>query len=221
FAPTETAIRDTFRDRIDRLSPLFGAVEQAAPPCEDADRVFSVLRGLLFLGAHAERVDAHPDEVGPNVRANVAEARGRSAADVADAMRRHGSYLRGWTAFFERYDILLCPAVTVSPRPWRELFPREIDGRPLRSYYHWLALAYAVSVAGHPAISVPCGVDGAGLPFGLQIVGRRGDDAAVLGVAQALVEAVAGDPVMDLPAPDLTALARARPIAGEAGFRDI
>jgi Asp-tRNA(Asn)/Glu-tRNA(Gln) amidotransferase A subunit family amidase len=221
FAPTETAIRNTFRDRVERLASLFGRVERDTPPCADADRVFSVLRGLLFLGAHAERVDSHPDDVGPNVRANVAEARSRSATDIADAMRRHGHYLRGWTAFFERYDILLCPAVTVSPRPWRELFPEEIDGKPLRNYYHWLALAYAVSVAGHPAISIPCGRDSAGLPFGLQIVGRRGEDAAVLAIAQALAETCAGDPMMCLPAPDLPTLSRADPIEKAPAFREI
>jgi len=76
--------------------------------------------------------------------------------------------------------------VTLSPRPWTELFPSEIDGKPTRTYFHWLAAAYAVTIVGHPAISLPVGLDRNGMPFGLQIVGPRGGDAKVLAVAAAL-----------------------------------
>ena len=75
-----------------------------------------------------------------------------------------------------RHDIVLAPAVTISPRPWRELYPAEIDGKPTQSYFHWLALAYAVTLAGHPALSLPVGLDRNGMPFGLQIIGPRGGD---------------------------------------------
>ena len=62
-----------------------------------------------------------------------------------------------------------------------------------KSYFHWLALAYAVTLAGHPAVSLPVGLDRNGMPFGLQIVGPRGGDAYVLGVAAALEALLAGD----------------------------
>lgn len=219
FAPTERLIRATFRDRIDRLGGYFGALDEAAPDCAGADRIFSVLRGLLFLGAHARRVDTQPDRVGPNVRSNVAEARRYSAHDVAEAMAMQGLYRRAWNAFFADHDVLLCPAVTISPRPWQELFPAEIDGAPTKTYYHWLALAYAVTIAGHPAISIPCGSDEAGMPFGLQLVGRRGEDLHLLAVAQAVMAIVHGDAALRLPPPDLAGLSAADPISEAEGFR--
>jgi aspartyl-tRNA(Asn)/glutamyl-tRNA(Gln) amidotransferase subunit A len=46
-------------------------------------------------------------------------------------------------------------------------------------------LTYAFSVLGLPAISIPCGFTRAGLPVGLQIVGRRRGEAAVLRAAAA------------------------------------
>ncbi len=85
---------------------------------------------------------------------------------------------------------------------------------------HWLALAYGVTLAGNPAISLPLGVDEAGLPFGLQIVGPRGGDAFVLGVAAAIEAACAGDPTLRRPVPDLDRLAAGTPIADMPGFRD-
>jgi Asp-tRNA(Asn)/Glu-tRNA(Gln) amidotransferase A subunit family amidase len=47
-------------------------------------------------------------------------------------------------------------------------------------------LTYAFSLLGLPAISIPCGFTRAGLPVGLQIVGRRRQEVAVLTAAAAL-----------------------------------
>jgi Asp-tRNA(Asn)/Glu-tRNA(Gln) amidotransferase A subunit family amidase len=114
--------------------------------------------------------------------------------------------------------VIITPSITISPRPWSELYPAQIDGRPTRTYFHWLALAYAVSLVGHPALSLPVGLDEAGLPFGLQIVGPRGGDTKVLAVAEALEAMLAGDPATARPAPDLARLAAAPPISAAPGF---
>src|SRR5208282_2681537 len=111
------------------------------------------------------------------------------------------------------FDLILSPAITVSPRPWTELYPAEIDGAPTRTYFHWLALAYAVTLAGHPAVSLPVGLDRNGMPFGLQIVGPRGGDAFVLSVAAELEALLAGDARTARPVPDLAKLKAAPPIS--------
>jgi len=92
---------------------------------------------------------------------------------------------RRWQDFFGGYDIVLAPSVTISPRPWRRALSRRDQRKRHGSYFHWLALAYAATLAGHPALSLPVGLDPNGMPFGLQIIGPRGGDALVLGVAAA------------------------------------
>ncbi len=114
--------------------------------------------------------------------------------------------------------LFLTPAITISPRSWRELYPTEIDGKPTRTYFHWLAMAYAVTVVGHPALSLPVGLDNNGMPFGLQIVGPRGGDALVLRVAAALETLLAGDARTARPVPNLAALKAAPPISATEGF---
>jgi Asp-tRNA(Asn)/Glu-tRNA(Gln) amidotransferase A subunit family amidase len=218
FAPTEAAIRGVFGTLTERLAPLFGRAEAASPDCAGTDEAFEVLRAVGFLAGHHDRVMKTPDQVGPNVRANVEEGLGYTALDVARAETAQTAIYRRWQAFFQHWDVIITPAITLGPRPWSELYPAEIDGRPTRSYFHWLALAYAVSLVGHPAISLPVGRDMAGLPFGLQIVGPRGGDARVLAVAEALEAALAVDPVTARPTPDLAALAAAPPIADSPGF---
>ena len=61
----------------------------------------------------------------------------------------------------------------------------EINGRPVGKVMARSFLTYAFSVLGLPAISIPCGFTKNGLPVGLQIVGKRRGEAAVLRAAAA------------------------------------
>lgn len=218
FAPTERHIATVFAEKTNLFRGVFARADDATPDCSGTDEAFEVLRALAFLSAHQEKVRTRPQDVGPNVRANVAEGLRYSAADVARAMTLQTTIYRRWQGFFRDYDVILTPSITVSPRSWRELFPAEIDGKPTRTYFHWLALAYAVTLPCHPAVSLPLGVDRLGMPFGLQIVGPRGGDAFVLSIAAALEAMLAGDPRTARPIPDLARLQAAQPISEAEGF---
>ena len=218
FAPTERAIAEVFAEKCGRIRHVFARADDATPDCTGTDEAFEVLRAQGFLTAQLERVRTRPKDVGPNIHANVEEALRYSAEDVARAHVQQTTIYRRWQAFFSGYDVVLSPAITASPRPWSELYPAEIDGKPTRTYFHWLALAYAVTVPGHPAVSLPVGLDRAGMPFGLQIVGPRGGDALVLSVAAALEAMLAGDARTARPKPDITRLKAAPPIGDMPEF---
>ncbi len=218
FAPVEAATRRQFRSALAALQPFLGPLEERAPDCADGDRIFAVLRAVMFLATHARFVDENPELVGPNVTDNVAEGRRYSAGDVADALVKQGAYHRRWQAFFESCDIVISPAVTVAARDWHEMYPTEIDGTATQSYYHWLGLAYASTIPGHPSITIPCGRDANGMPFGLQIVGRRHDDAGVLAVAAELEAVIAGLSDLAPRSPDIAGLRAAPNLSEAAGF---
>jgi amidase len=218
FAPVERHITEVFAEKTGLFRGVFARADDATPDCTGADEAFEITRALGYLAQHLDKVRTRPQDVGPNVRANVEEGLRYSAADVARASALQTALYRRWQDFFAGYDVVLTPSITISPRSWRELYPAEIDGRKTRTYFHWLALAYAVTLAGHPALSLPVGVDRAGMPFGLQIVGPRGGDALVLSVAAALESLLADDPRTARPVPDLDALRAAAPLSASAGF---
>jgi aspartyl-tRNA(Asn)/glutamyl-tRNA(Gln) amidotransferase subunit A len=87
--------------------------------------------------------------------------------------------LRDYQHAFERVDVVAMPT---SPTPAFRLGERVDD--PLQMY---LGDVFTVSanLAGLPAISVPCGLTGGRLPIGLQLTGRRLDEATILRVADA------------------------------------
>jgi len=218
LALVERVVREAFRTRVAAIAPMFARAENATPDVTGGDAAFEVLRACGVLASHAERVRLHPDQCGPNMHANVAEGLGYSLANQARALTDQTRIYRGFQEFFGKHDVLITPSITISPRPWRELYPAEIDGAPTRTYFHWLALAYYVTLTGHPALSLPLGRDAFGLPFGLQIVGPRGGDAFVLGVAAAIEAVFARDPALARPEPDLAALRAAPPMASREGF---
>jgi Asp-tRNA(Asn)/Glu-tRNA(Gln) amidotransferase A subunit family amidase len=218
FAPTERHVAEVFGEKTNLFRHVFARAENTTPDCSGADEAFEVLRSLGFLSSHLEKVRARPDDVGPNVRANVEEGLRYTALDAARAHALQIALYRRWQSFFQNWDVILTPSITISPRSWRELYPAEIDGKPTRTYFHWLALAYAVTLPGHPAVSLPVGLDRNGMPFGLQIVGPRHGDAFVLSVAAELEALLAGDARTARPVPDLARLKSARPISEMEGF---
>jgi amidase len=218
FAPTERHIAEVFAEKTGLFRDAFARADDAAPDCTGADEAFEVLRSLGFLRKHHANMQSRPHDYGPNIHDNYQEGLRYSAMDVSTALGRQAAMYARWQDFFDEYDVVLSPAITVSPRPWTELYPAEIDGKKTRTYFHWLALAYCSSTVGHPSLSLPVGLDRNGMPFGLQIVGPRGGDALVLAVAAALEAHLAGDPRTARPVPDLARLRTAPPIREMPGF---
>jgi amidase len=73
----------------------------------------------------------------------------------------------------------------VAPFPIEQEYPTEIDGVPMNNYLDWMRSCSAITVTGHPAISVPCGFTPDGLPVGIQIIGRYRDELGLLQFAHA------------------------------------
>ena len=206
FAPVAKSIRSLFNARLAKISRLFGNVEAIDPPLKDADEIFDVLRGIGFVAQHAATYRKTPEKLGPNVRDNVAFGLTFTVERIAAAQTAHTKLFRRFNAFMEAYDLMITPAAAVSPFPVEQLYCAEIDGVTLNNYYHWLAIAYGVTLTGHPAAVIPCGVDENGLPFCIQLVGKRGADGFVMRAAQALETALAGDSETRRPMPDLAKL---------------
>jgi amidase len=204
-------IRRVFRDRVEALRPMVARCEPVAFDLGDADRAFDVLRAESFLAAYADTQRDAPETLGPNVRANLEMAAAITLADRAWAHLQQTRIARRFAQAFEQFDLILAPTTPLTPFPWTELYAERVDGRAMRNYYHWLALTYVVTLATNPALSLPCGRDEHGMPFGLQVVGRLRGEAALLGAAQALERAFESVPALRRPKPDLARLRAPRP----------
>lgn len=186
FAPVDSRVRRSFRAARQALEPAVGRSVDFTVDMNGVDEAFATLRAVGFVAGHREKVEATPDKVGPNVTANVAAGLKLGLADVASALTVQTRVVRDADAFLDGVDVVICPVAGHPPFPWKDWYPATIDGAVLSSYFHWLALAYGPTLAGLPSVALPFGRDEAGLPFGLQIIGRRRGDHAVLSAARAI-----------------------------------
>ena len=208
FAPIARDIRATFEHAIARIRGVFGTVDDRDPPLDDsAHETFEVIRAISFTAGHADNYETRPEMLGPNIRANVEQGLAMSLRDVARAMQRQTQLYRDFLTFMTDYDVLICPAMAVTPFPHAKLYVDEIDGERLRTYFHWLALAYGLTMTAHPVVCLPAGRDDAGMPFGIQVCGRRLGDHRVLSIAAALERHLQTIPELARPLPDLDGLA--------------
>ena len=91
--------------------------------------------------------------------------------------------------FFERCDFLVLPTTQIRPFDLQWEYPEVINDQHFSDYLEWMAICCVISLTGLPAISIPCGLTGGGLPVGLQIVGKPGADLEVLQLAYAFEKA--------------------------------
>jgi amidase len=120
---------------------------------------------------------------------NIERGLALTHADLARARDIQAALDARVAAFFTDYQFLVLPVVQVLPFHIETEWVREIEGVAQNTYVDWMATCYSISCTGLPAISVPAGFSPDGLPVGLQIVGRRGEDRAVLALARAFERA--------------------------------
>jgi Asp-tRNA(Asn)/Glu-tRNA(Gln) amidotransferase A subunit family amidase len=210
-SPVDQSIRRVFREKIAAMRHLFRACDEGAFDFSGADDCFDVIRAQNYAARYRDAYEKDPNSLGPNVRANYEIAARMSLADMAGAHTEQTRIFRRFQQTFREYDLVLAPTTPVSPFPWSQLYLAEMDGKPLRNYYHWLSLTYVITLATNPAISIPCGVDHKGMPFGLQVVGPFRADLAVLSAAHAMEQAFEAIPALRRPRPDLSKLTRPTP----------
>jgi len=109
---------------------------------------------------------------------------------MAASIERSAFYQHVLT-LFDRVDFLALPTTQVWPFPVEERWPSEIAGRAMDTYHRWMEVVVIATFAGLPCVSVPVGFDTAGLPMGMQLIGRPRADLELLRLAQAYEDAAA------------------------------
>lgn len=187
--PVDAEVARIVREQRGALESLGCIVEEAHPDLGEADEAFRVLRAWKFAQDHGEELRSHRDLMKDTVIWNTEEGLRLSGTDVSQAEVLRTRCLHRMREFMERYEYLVLPAAAVPPFPIEQRYVSEIAGVKMANYIQWMALCYAITVTGHPAISVPAGFTAEGLPVGLQMVGRHQADFSVLQLAHAFEQA--------------------------------
>jgi amidase len=159
------------------------------PDLRDVRDVFLTLRARSYATEFGPLLDDHRDRIKATVVWNIEQGLALTDEDVDRALETMRRLRAGAASFFERVDFLVQPVAQVLPFDAGLEYPRAVEGVPMTTYLDWMASCWQITVLGGPSLSVPCGFTPSGLPVGLQIVGRRGEDADVLALAAAFEDA--------------------------------
>jgi len=181
-ARVDPAVAALVKAAVKRFGELGATVEEVVPPWgKDGPEL-----ARFFWSAHMTRLQHYLPEweqrMDPGLVACIKASRNVSVADYQLARERKMAYVAAINRWFEDWDFLLTPAVSVAAFPAEKLMP---DHWPQHDWdwLSWAEFSYPFNMSWNPAASVPCGFTPDGLPVGLQIVGRRFDDLGVLQAA--------------------------------------
>ncbi len=191
--PVDPEVRRITEAAARRFEAMGAVVEEACPDFSGAHQAFQTMRGISFATGHARHYAEARDKLKPDVIWNIERGHQVTGAEIVEANLIRTRMTASLAAFFNDYDLLLSPATIVPPFAVGDRTVMSCDGQEFETYIDWLAIAFAVTLTSAPALSLPCGFTGDGLPVGLQMVGPLRGEAQILGHAAALEAELALD----------------------------
>lgn len=158
-------------------------VEDVHPDLTEAGKNFLTLRGAVYIARVAPLLEQYRELLKPEVVENAEFGLGLKLTDVVAAEIVQGEIIRRAAAFFEQYDVLICPAALCPPFDVNRRFVESWDGVAFEGYMGWLVLTYAVTMMACPVMAMPGGFTEGGLPLGLQVIGKPRGEAALFSQA--------------------------------------
>jgi aspartyl-tRNA(Asn)/glutamyl-tRNA(Gln) amidotransferase subunit A len=168
-------------------------VEQAPVDLPDTSRAFGRVWGAALAGLVARLPEQLVGLLDPGIREVASVLGGMTAVEFMDAEAMRATAGNAMARLHQRFDLLICPTVPAGP-PLADA--PTVD--PMRSLWTaWAPWTFTFNLTRQPAISVPMGPRGDGLPNSVQIAGAQFRDDLVLRAARA-IEAAGAFAVADL-----------------------
>lgn len=184
-AAVDRSVASVCEAAAERFEDLGARVEPASPEIGSIAEPFLALNAAVRIATVGRYLEQWRDQMDPILVRRLDLGQGLAPAEIGQAEVERTAYHQRLRRFFEQYDLLLLPTTAVPATPLDAPMPAEIAGRRIAQHLDMLLPTYAFNFSAYPAITVPCGFTGEGLPVGLQIVAGWRQDARVLGAAAA------------------------------------
>jgi len=189
YATVDPEVLEKTTAPVSTFESLGCLVEVDSPDITSPMRAFSVIWAVTYAASYGDKLDEWREHMDPRLVTLIEHGKDKLAVDYAQAAMEREEFSGRLRQFFDRYDLLLTPATAVSAFDVNQSEVTRVGGLMGSSWLDWTPFTYPFNLSGQPAASVPCGWTDDGLPIGLQIAGRRFDDAGVLRASAAFERA--------------------------------
>lgn len=173
------------KDIVERATLVFQELGASVEPAPFKVELLEVVKTYRILNApkaylsYGHLLTEKADLLMPYVRETLEQGLKVTGYEYATALAELEQYRAYVADFFTKYDLLLTPTLAVPAFPCGQP-PKVIGGKQMEERMAYTPFTFLFNMTGNPAANVPCGFSFHGLPIGLHIVGRRGDEATVL-----------------------------------------
>ena len=193
YAAVDPEVRRITEKAANAFAGLEATVEEADLRL-DGEKVLDTFRTVWisdYVANYGGLLSEHRDDLDPVFARILDEAKEWRSSKLSLALHELEWHRHHMAQFLTRYDLLLTPTLAVPAFPIGQ--PPEVIGgqRVPHPMWAYTPFTYAINMSGQPAASVPCGFTSEGLPVGLHIIGRRGDEATVIRASAAFEAAYA------------------------------
>ena len=194
---TDPAITASLLELADSLERDGSVVSRSARPTFDVEAAYTLYLKLLFAALSGRATEADRERVRAKVRGLGKDDRSANAVMLSSVDMTHAEWLglneqrhrvrRAWGAFFQDWDVLLCPVLGAPT--WPHMTEGEVADRRLvvggqDVSYNDLLFWAGITCGYHlPASVAPLGLTSGGLPYGVQIAGPLYGDRTTIAVA--------------------------------------
>jgi aspartyl-tRNA(Asn)/glutamyl-tRNA(Gln) amidotransferase subunit A len=176
FDEVDPEVDSAVRAGAATLAQLGATIEEIElPGAEDAVGVATRIIWAEALAVHRGRLDENPEQFGDDVRRRLGSGSSLTGADYAELRHAARIWAREVGEVLARVDVVLNPATAIVAPFAEGADTIETTRRLTRFTYGW-------SLAGVPAISLPCGFSSAGMPIGMQLAAAAWRDRLLIDV---------------------------------------
>ncbi len=181
-------VADLVAAAVRGLESLGHEIEEVDPGFGDTREMEYCIWSVIMAGRLAHFLDDWEGRMDPGLVACVRDGMGYSAVEF---MRAKGARMELYAKaqkFFERYDLLVTPTLSVAAFPVEQLIPEHWEQHPW-DWIRWAGFSYPFNLTWQPAATCPCGFTPAGLPVGVQFVSGRFQDLRILQASRVFEQA--------------------------------
>ena len=196
YLPMEDGVLQACENGLQRLTHLGAHVEPVSPNFSPAAvwQTWLAWRRVLTASRIAPMVAKGRDQVKPEALWEFDQAAGMTAPDFLQASTERSAFYQHMLDLLSKFDVLVLPSAQVWPFAIDLRWPASIQtpngAVQMDTYHRWMEVTLYASLAGLPALNVPCGFNAQGLPMGMQLIGQPRGDVALLATGLAYEEAV-------------------------------
>lgn len=179
YAAVDPEVAEITSEAARVFEELGATVDEPGLTLEEPYPLLNPIGSANSYASYGHLLEERGDELSDDARQRLEWGKQVTGAEYARSLAHLESLKLEMDLFMEDYDVLLTPTMAVPAFPVSER-PSSIGGRDVDPFWGFNPFSLVFNMTGQPAATVPCGFSADGLPIGLHVIGRKGDEATVL-----------------------------------------